>query len=125
MKIMAMFSPRFAAWIVSAVPMAAFGIEAFGACGHGGCTSVGRFDPVDVNVIVGEYGASYGCHANTIVFLAHFFDYLGNEFVDHAVGASRAVVHGAVVEKFGFGVNLILGSDYIFGFHLDLVLLIV
>ena len=37
--------------------------------------------------------------------------------MDDAMAAARAIVHVDFVEKFGFGVYLVLRADYIFDIH--------
>ena len=38
------------------------GVEPFYGCCYRRCTTVGRFDPVNVNIVVGHHGASYRCY---------------------------------------------------------------
>ena len=78
---------------------------------------MGSLNPVDVNIIVGEYGATYGRYAYGLVGKAHFSDYLGQQLVDYAVAAARAVVHVHFIEKLGGAIYLVLGADYILDFH--------
>ena len=82
-----------------------------------GCTSVGGFLPIDVQIVVDEDGAAYGRDADSFVFHAHFFDDFGNELVYHAVAASRTVVHRVVVHQRRFFVNQVFGFDDIFFCH--------
>ena len=91
--------------------------KALDGSGKCGCTSVGGFLPVDVYIIIDEHGTSYGGDAYCFVFQSHFFDNLGYEFMNYAVAASRAVVHGIIVHQSRFFGNQILGLYNIFFCH--------
>ena len=95
----------------------AVGHEALQGCCHGGSASVGGFDPVDVDIVVGEDGAADRGDADGVVGQAHLFENFGNEFVDYAVAAARAVVHIVVGDKGGFARYLILRLAYFFACH--------
>lgn len=100
------------------------GIEARDGGGNGGSASVCGLDPVDVDVVVGEYGAAYGSDADGLVLNAEFVDDFGEYLVNDAVGASGTVVCVRVQEESRAGDNLIFGFDDIFGFHDCLVLMV-
>ena len=85
--------------------------------GHRRCAAVGGFHPVNVDVVVGEYGAPYGRDADGLFCKTHFSNHLGEQLVDHAVAAARAIVHVYFFEKLRFAVNLVLRTDYILDFH--------
>lgn len=78
---------------------------------------MGGFLPVDVYIVVDKHGTSHGGDADGLIFQSHFFDYFGNQFVNHAVAASRAVVHGIIVHQSRFLGNQVFGFDNIFFCH--------
>ena len=87
--------------------------------GGGQCrgTSVGSFLPVDIKIVVDKNGTTYRRDTYGFIFHSHLFDDFGNEFMYHAVTATRAVVHGIVVHQSRFFINQILGFDYFFFSH--------
>jgi hypothetical protein len=66
---------------------------------------MGRFDEVDVEVVVGEDGAPDRCHGNCVSRQIQLGQDLGEQPVDHAVPASRAVVSGAVAQDLRPGID--------------------
>ena len=78
---------------------------------------MGRFDPVNVDIIVGHHRTSDRSDRYGDVFRTHFLDHFCNEFVDHSVGASGAIVHGVVVEQAGLGLDYIGGLFDFFRSH--------
>ena len=58
-----------------------------------GSTAVGSLFPVNVDIVVGKYGAANGRNADGLLSNTHFLDDLGNEFVYNAMAATRAIVH--------------------------------
>ena len=85
--------------------------------GKGGSASMGGFLPINVYIVVDKYGTSHRRDANSFIFHSHFFDYLGNQFVNHAMTASRAIMHGIVVHQSRFLGNQVLRFDNIFFCH--------
>ena len=68
-------------------------------------------------IVVDKHGTSHGGDAYCFVFQSHFFDNFGYEFMNYAVTASRAVVHGIIVHQSRFLGNQILGLYNIFFCH--------
>ena len=99
------------------------GHEPLGGCREGGGTSVGCLLPVDVQVVVCEYGASYGRDTDGLVLDAHFLDDLGYYLVHYAMGAAGAVMEDIVFKYGGFAVNLVLRFDYFVNVHHNCLLL--
>ena len=96
------------------------GPQTFDGCCYTRGASVGSLLPIDVDVLVGKYGTSYGRDTDGLFFHLHLFDDFSDELVNHAVTASRAVVHGHVVHQSRFLINQIFRFDDIF-FHNNLL----
>ena len=99
------------------------GHESLGSSSHSWSASVSGLKPVDVDVVVGENGATYRRNADSLFLQSHFFDNLGNEFVHNTMATAWAVVHVSVVEKARFLINPVFGADYIVKFHNGLVMI--
>ncbi|OAV74911.1 hypothetical protein Barb7_01529 [Bacteroidales bacterium Barb7] len=67
-----------------------------------------RLYPVDVNVVVGKDGATYGGNANHFLLQLHVSDNFGNQFVDDTVTAPRTIVHRIVIHQLRLAVHPIL-----------------
>ena len=80
-------------------------------------TSVGSFNPVDVNIIIGEDGTTHRRNAHSAVSESHFFNQFGYEFMNNTVAAARAIVHVIVVHQSRFLINQILRFDNIVDVH--------
>ena len=92
-------------------------VKALQAGSYGRSATVGSFNPVYINIIVGKYGASYRSHANGLVFESHFVDEFGNHAVYHAMRAAGAVVCVAFVEQTGTCIDFIFAFDNFFRSH--------
>ena len=88
------------------------GMQPFDGRSDGQRASVRRFDPVDVDVVVCEYGAAHGRNAHGLLFETHLFDDLRNQFVYRTVTTAGAVVHDVVGNELRFGINQILLFDF-------------
>ena len=66
------------------------------------------FLPVDVDIFVGEYRATYRAYADGVLLHAHFFDNFSHKFVNYAVRTTCAVVHVGIVEKLRLFINQVL-----------------
>ena len=73
--------------------------------------------PVNVKVIVCEYGASYRAYSDCLSLNAHFFDDFSEQLVYCAMRTSRAIVHYIVCENWSFLVDDVLRFLYIFDIH--------
>lgn len=75
------------------------------------------FNPVNVNIAVGEDGASHRADANGLLFDAHLGQHFGYELMHHTVTASWAVVHRGVIEQLGAREYEVFVFDYFVSFH--------
>ena len=91
--------------------------QALDSGGKCGSTSVSGFLPIDIYIVVDKYGASHRGDTYGFIFQSHFFDYFGNQFMNHTVAASRAVMHGIIVHQSRFLGNQVLRFDNIFFCH--------
>ena len=91
--------------------------EAFDGRGTGRCTSVAGFNPIDIDVAIGEHGTADGADGDGVFFHAHLFDDFGNEFVYHAVAATGAVVHRRVVHQRRLAIYFVLRYNQFFVCH--------
>ena len=66
---------------------------------------MGGLDPVDVDIIVCEYGAAHGRNAYGLFREAHLLDDLGDQFMYRTMTAAGAVVHDVVGNELRFRVN--------------------
>ena len=87
--------------------------QTFGSSSQGRCTSVCRLLPVDVDVVVCEYGAADRTDAYGLVLDSHFLYDFGYEFVHCPVRAARTVVHDVVSKQCRFPVHYVFRSLYI------------
>ena len=60
---------------------------------------MGGFDEVDVEIVVGHHGATYWRDADGFVVNAELFEHFGDDAVDGAVSAARAVVERFVRQQ--------------------------
>ena len=74
--------------------------------------SVRRLDPVDVDIVVGEYRTAHGRDAHRALGQAQFVDDLGHQLVHRAVAATRAVMHHIVSDESRFRVHQMLFLDF-------------
>ena len=88
------------------------GVQTLHGGSHCECAAVCCLYPVDVDVVVGEYRATYGRDADRLVAHAQLVDYFGNELVDRTVTTAGAVVHDVVGDELRFFVNQILFLDF-------------
>ena len=75
---------------------------------------MGSLLPVDVDVVVGKYGTTYGRDAHSLVGDSHLLYYLGYELVHDSVGATRAVVHIIVVQQRWLLVDNVFWRNHVF-----------
>ena len=92
-------------------------IQSLDGCRDGRRTSVGRFDPVDIQIVIGKNGASDGRDADRFIFHPHFGDHFGYQLVYHAVAATGTVVHGIFIHQPGFSIYQVFRFYYFVNFH--------
>ena len=88
------------------------GIEPLHGRSYGQGASVGGLDPVDVDIIVCEYGAAHGRNAYGLFREAHLLDDLGDQFMYRTMTAAGAVVHDVVGNELRFRVNQVFVFDF-------------
>ena len=96
--------------------------KALDGAGESRGPSMGGLLPVNVDVLVGEYGASDRGYGDGLVGHTHLLDHLGDKFVHHTVAAAGAIVHRSVIQEGGFLVNHLAFLNYFFSCHGFLIL---
>ena len=92
-------------------------IQSLNGCRDSRCTSMSRFDPVDIQIIIGKYGASDRRDADCFIFHTHLGDHFGNQLVYHAVAATGTVVHGIFIHQPRFSIYQVFRFYYFVNFH--------
>ena len=69
---------------------------------------MGGFLPVDVQIAVGEHRTAYRTYADGFLLQPHVAYNLGHEFVHHAMGTARAIVHRRVIHQFRLRIHEVL-----------------
>ena len=92
-------------------------IQSLNSCRDSRRTSVSRFDPVDVQIIIGKNGASDRRDADRFIFHTHLGNHFGNQLVYHAVTATGTVVHGIFIHQPGFPIYQVFRFNYFVNFH--------
>ena len=70
---------------------------------------------------LGKYRTTYRADADSLICHFHFFDDFSHQLVNHAMTASRAIVHGGVVHQRRFLVHQVLRIYDVFFCHLVFV----
>ena len=74
--------------------------------------------PVNVNIVIGKHGATYGADTYGLVFHSHFLNDFGDELMHHTMTAARTIVHVIVIHERRLLADDILGTYYCFSIHL-------
>ena len=93
------------------------GIEPLDSRRHSRRTSVGSLDPVNVDIVVGHDRTSHRGYGYGDILGTHLLDDLGHKFVHHTVGATRAIVHGIIVEQMWLACHNTAGLNDFFLCH--------
>ena len=88
-----------------------------GCSNNGGSASVGSFQAIYVQIIIGKHGTADRGNPDSLFRHAHFIQQLGDKFMHDAMAATGTIVHIVVVHQHRLSINFIFRLNYIIDIH--------